>query len=163
MFGNGLQVLHDLYQQKQLLQPLQCNHDLRLIRAAAGPSAASMPLADTVNSAEPTPANVCTTSGTLTEQVLVLPGSVSAADIQSAVSGGFSLVLKDMPKRSRAVAAIVDGLEKQLGLPAGANLYYTPAGDDTYNFSRSLMKCCTAPGPVSIRQPSISVLLELHF
>jgi hypothetical protein len=34
-----------------------------------------------------------------------------------------------MPKRSRAVAELVGALERQLGLPAGANLYYTPAGE----------------------------------
>jgi hypothetical protein len=54
---------------------------------------------------------------------------VDAAAVAAACEAqGFSLVLRDMPKRSRAVAALVGTLEKQLGLPAGANLYYTPAG-----------------------------------
>lgn len=41
---------------------------------------------------------------------------------------GFSLVLRDVPKRVAAVAELVNSIEQQLGLPAGANLYYTPPG-----------------------------------
>jgi hypothetical protein len=72
------------------------------------------------------------------EQLLALAGPVDAAAVAAACKGlGFSLVLRDMPKRSRAVAALVGALEQQLGLPAGANLYYTPTGR-----LRSQICCC---------------------
>jgi hypothetical protein len=63
------------------------------------------------------------------EQLLALDSPVNAAAVATACKGlGFSLVLRDMPKRSRVVAELVGALEEQLGLPAGANLYYTPTG-----------------------------------
>eukprot|EP00775_Hariotina_reticulata_P002387 gene2387-2691_t len=63
------------------------------------------------------------------EQLLQLDvDSNIAAACQSAFQQGFSLVLRDVAKRSRAVASLVDWLELGLGLPAGANLYFTPPG-----------------------------------
>lgn len=76
-------------------------------------------------------------AGQAVEQLLALDGPVDAAAVAAACEGrGFSLVLRDMPKRCRAVAALVGALEQQLGLPAGANLYYTPAG------TREACCCC---------------------
>lgn len=44
------------------------------------------------------------------------------------MQAGFSLVLRDIPKRCLVVGRLAEALEGELGLPAGANLYLTPQG-----------------------------------
>lgn len=111
-FVAALQYLLTAYQQGELLQALQMGRDVHIIRASA---------ADT-------DAHDVSGSSTAAEQVLVLPGLATVSDIKAAVAQGFSIVVRDMSKRNAAIARLVDDIELQLGLPAGANLYYTPQG-----------------------------------
>lgn len=57
-------------------------------------------------------------------------GSVlSARDCVEAVeTGGCSVVLRAAGSRWPAISKIQDALEDTFGLPAGANVYWTPAG-----------------------------------
>jgi hypothetical protein len=142
-----LQHLQDMHQSGQLLLPLQHNQDVRAIRAVPAIPEQPQPLQQqqqppqskqtsntAVTGSTAGTSNVCSfaeaqDTSAAVEQLLALDGPVDAAAVAAACQGlGFSLVLRDMPKRSRAVAELVGALEQQLGLPAGANLYYTPAG-----------------------------------
>ncbi|KAF6260088.1 hypothetical protein COO60DRAFT_1637891 [Scenedesmus sp. NREL 46B-D3] len=98
---DAVQYLQELYKSSELLQPLQHTRDVRAIRAVQ-----ALPPDQQQQQ----------------QQQQQQPQSAACQDL------GFSLVLRDMPKRCRAVAELVGALEQQLGLPAGANLYYTPAG-----------------------------------
>lgn len=62
------------------------------------------------------------------EVLLELSGHVTAASCRVALQAGFSLVLRDIPKRCLVVGQLAEALEEELGLPAGANLYLTPEG-----------------------------------
>lgn len=112
-----VQVLQDLRTQGRLLQPLQPATDLRVINTQpAAPAGSSQ---DRIDS-----------KGAHSTQELLwgFEGPVSTDGCVAALQAGFTFVLRDMPKRCPAVAALMDALEAQLGLPAGANMYLTPAG-----------------------------------
>jgi hypothetical protein len=118
------QVLQDMRKQGQLLQPLQPNRDLRIVKTQ--PSvAASPPFAG--NSPDNKPNNI-NPAVTGQEMLWGLHGAVGTDSCLAAMQSGFTIVLRDMPKRCAAAGALVDALEAQLGLPAGANLYLTPSG-----------------------------------
>lgn len=134
-----LQVLQDSRASGQLLQPLQPT-DVRIIKAEV-PNPATVqpppttPLDEPPASATPVhhqhsanPADGPPADSMPQELLLDLRGDVSAAALPPALASGFTLVLRDMPKRCFALAQICEALEVQLGLPAGANLYLTPAG-----------------------------------
>lgn len=79
-------------------------------------------------------------NGGVSSDVLLLPSlvqevlwgpegaGVTASDCMDALQDGFSLVLRDTPKRHVALGLLIEALEQQLGLPAGANVYLTPPG-----------------------------------
>lgn len=112
----------------------------------------------------------------LNEQLLAADGPITAEQVAAAcgvsceqepgIAGlqqhqglGFSLVLRDVSQRIRAAARLVDSIEQQLGLPAGANLYYTPPGEDWDNTTPvgdlhcmyGTYFCCSAPDCTDVR------------
>ena len=170
MCRTSSQVLHELHQSGCLLQPLQLNSDLRLIKTPAPPRGGTtavqeadlsappqtsrhhpelhvkhpqqtgpgaLPSDTTVSHTasctsdvqQPAVANNAAAGSSIPQEVLgTLPGALTAHSCLAACQSGFSLVLRDMPKRQWAVGLLVQQLEAQLGLPAGANLYLTPTG-----------------------------------
>jgi hypothetical protein len=119
---------------------MRFQHDFRLVRTstalssnpslgADAPGTAADSLIGPLHAAAGSK-TVITAGCSTSEQLLPLDaGGNIAVACQAAFLQGFSLVLRDIPKRSRAVALLVECLELCLGLPAGANLYYTPPGD----------------------------------
>jgi hypothetical protein len=142
-----LQVLQELHAQGQLLLPLQPS-DMRIIKAQAPnpaaaqspssphgphePYASTAPAHDRHNAHRADPA-VASAGSTRHEVLLDISGGVSAAAVPAALAAGFTVVLRDVPKRCWAVAQMAEMLEAQLGLPAGANMYLTPAGTEYRN------------------------------
>lgn len=113
--------------QGQLLQRLQPNQDLRIIKTqpsspSGHPVASNSPTSNKPTGIGPVPA------GAGQELLWDHDGAISTDSCLAAMQSGFTIVLRDMPKRCAAAGALVDALEAQLGLPAGANLYLTPAG-----------------------------------
>lgn len=125
------QVLQDLRTQGLLLQRLQPNNDLRIIKTqpTASPNPSTNHGMNSAQCSSPiTTQQTDRSAGRADEVLWGLEGSVSTDSCVAALQAGFTIVLRDMPKRCPAVCALVDALEEQLGLPAGANLYLTPAG-----------------------------------
>jgi hypothetical protein len=111
--------------QGQLMQRLQPNQDLRIIKtqpsiSASQPFTGNHPYSNKSTGINP--------AGTDQELLWGLAGAVGIDSCLSAMQSGFTIVLRDMPKRCAPAGALVDALEAQLGLPAGANLYLTPSG-----------------------------------
>lgn len=171
-------MLHKLHKQGQLLQPLQANSDVRIIRAGSASSDAPAVLQypSTELDRQPQPvlqhqqAGMTAVQGSSTlasdpgirtpaaaghsfvntndgngppaaagntvslsmfpgEELYAPAGPLSAESCLQALQSGFTLVLRDMPKRCAAVGLLTEALETQMGLHAGANLYITPAGE----------------------------------
>jgi hypothetical protein len=146
--ADPVQSLHELWSQAQLLQPLAVNEDLRLVRAVVGVGAAA---AGTTAAAQAAPSGSGSGSGSsgaepaASEELLAaVPGGASAAEGCAAAHGeGYTSVLRDLPKRWWQAAQLVDAVEQQLGLPAGANLYLTPPG--------AARQCCAVACDVCLR------------
>lgn len=146
-----MQVLHKMHKGGQLLQPLQANNDVRIIRAGPagsdGPAVLQHPCAQLdqqpvsqhpqggarsssslASDANRAPAAAGHT--VLPREELYAPvGPLSAESCLAALHSGFTVVVRDMPKRCAAVGLLAEALEAQTGLHAGANLYITPAGE----------------------------------
>eukprot|EP00879_Flechtneria_rotunda_P030617 GHRR01033276.1.p1 GENE.GHRR01033276.1~~GHRR01033276.1.p1 ORF type:complete len:370 (+),score=147.81 GHRR01033276.1:547-1656(+) len=133
-----VQYLATAHKEKLLLQPLRPNEDIRLIKVINSTNTASKQAFqnDTSTSTaildEPEGASsiISTSTCAAVEHLFKNPSGMAAtaASAAAALQRGYSLVVRDIAKRIGAVASLVDALEQQLGLPAGANLYLTPPG-----------------------------------
>jgi len=100
----------------QLLQPpdLASGHDLRLIRTARMTAGEVEQLLLYDQQAGPSGA----------------PG-LSSTVCSRALSQGFTLSLRELSHRWLPAALLAEALEAQFGLPAGGNLYCSPAGESS--------------------------------
>jgi hypothetical protein len=148
-----MQVLQKMHKEGQLLQPLQSNNDVRIIRAGPTGTNASAVLQHSSQELDlqpqpvlQHPQPVAHGSNSLVsdanrapaaaghpvlsrEELYAHVGALRADSCLAALQSGFTVVVRDMPKRSAAVGLLTEVLETQTGLHAGANLYITPAGE----------------------------------
>lgn len=143
----SVQALHNLVKQGAIWQPLQANRDLRLIQtitlhsdpptdAHSFATAASQTVHSTATTnvhftykdLTDSDGSAAATSSHSREVTYACSSNPSAASCLEAISKGFTLVLRDMPKRCVMVLLLVEALETQLGIPSGANLYLSPPG-----------------------------------